>query len=200
MRKFGLAAIVAAALAMPRDASAQFPVAPFGTEGLSIFVNGNNPIVATYLGNSASFSNNLYLMLDAAGNPGDDGNLGNDMFLFNNQSSLVGSTVNLGAFGLGTELIFRLFVQNTGEHFLTGPGIRNPDGLPHARVQNNWQPQTTLVSFEDLLNLPEYPDGFNDLSFSFTNTSTAVVPEPSSVALVGLGVVALFFVRRRRAA
>jgi len=122
------------------------------------------------------------------------------MFLFNNQSSLVGSTVNLGAFGLGTELIFRLFVQNTGEHFLTGPGIRNPDGLPHARVQNNWQPQTTLVSFEDLLNLPEYPDGFNDLSFSFTNTSTAVVPEPSSVALVGLGVVALFFVRRRRAA
>lgn len=194
-----LIAALTAALSAPAVASAQFPIAPFGSEGLSVYVTGNSPIIATYLGNSAAYSNDLFLMLLGNGQPGNDGDYTNDLFIFNNHVSPVGSSVNLGSFAAGTELIFRLHVNNTGDDWLTGPASRNNDGKPHARVQSNWQPNTTLVSFEDLRDTPEYPNGYNDLSFSFTNTvAQNVVPEPASVALVGAGLFALLGLSRRR--
>ena len=117
-------------------AALAFPIAPPGTEGLKVIVTSGNPIVATYQGNSAAYSNDLYLMLDAAGNPGDDGNPANDRFIFNNHASKPGSTADLGSFVTGTELIFRLHVNDTGNDFFTGPGSRNPDSQPHARAQS----------------------------------------------------------------
>src|SRR4051812_14917759 len=133
--KLSLSALVlvglVAAGAKPADA---FPIANTG-EGLKVFVTGTNPIVATYEGNSASYSNDLYLMLDGTGQPGDDGITSNDLFIFNNHASAVGATKDLGSFALGTELEFRLFVNNTGNTFFTGPGARNPDNHAHARVQ-----------------------------------------------------------------
>ena len=135
-----------------------------------------------------------YLMWDgAAGKPGDDGNPSNDVFIFNNHSSVVGSTVNLGAFAPGTELEFRLHVNNTDDDFFTGAASRNPDSHAHARVQANWEPNTTLVSFEDLFN---GPFDFNDLSFSFTNTVSSV-PEPATLALFGLGLLGLASAKRK---
>jgi hypothetical protein len=59
-----------------------FPIAKPGTEGLEVVVSGTGPVVATYQGNSASFSNDLYLILDDSGGPGDDGNPTNDLFIF----------------------------------------------------------------------------------------------------------------------
>src|SRR5262245_652513 len=100
-------------LATPGPALA-FPIAAQGTEGLTVIVTSSAEIVATYQGNSASYSNDLYLLLDASGNPGDDGNKQNDRFIFNNHASAVGSMVSLGSFAIGTELIFRLHVNNTG--------------------------------------------------------------------------------------
>lgn len=192
--------VLALCIGLSVPLAAAFPIAAPGTEGLSVLVGSTNPVIATYQGNSASFSNDLYLMLDAAGNPGDDGNLANDMFIFNNHTSPVGSTVNLGAFAIGTELIFRLFVNNTLTNYFTGPGSRNPDGQPHARVQENWMPSETLVSFEDLFNGPFV---YNDLSFSFTNTVTTppgAVPEPTTLLLaaLGLGILGLYHPRRAR--
>src|SRR2546426_488679 len=144
-----------------------FPIAAPGTEGFSVIVGSSADIVATYQGNSAAFSNDLYLERDSSGNPGFDGNQANDLFIFNNHASAVGSTLDLGSFAPGTELIFRLHVNNTGNNFYTGPASRNPDDHTHARVQDSWMPSETLVSFEDLFNGPfEY----NDLSFSFRNT------------------------------
>ncbi len=134
------------------------------------------------------------------GQPGDDGNPANELFIFNNHVSPVGNTLNLGSLAVGTELEFRLFVTNTGNNFYTGPATRNSDNHTHARVQADWLPGTTLVSFEDLLNGPfEY----NDLSFSFTNTSStpggpAAAPEPMSLVLLGTGLAGLMIRRCRK--
>lgn len=151
--------------------------------GARIIVAGPNDVIATYLGSTASFSNDLFLQ-----------NTG--QFLFNNQGTAAGSTINLGRFAAGTELVFRMFVNNTGTDFFSGTASRNPDGLGHAAVQSNYLvPGTTLVSFEDLPNSQD----FNDLSFSLTGV--AAVPEPASWALMLLGFGAVgagLRVKRRR--
>jgi hypothetical protein len=186
----------AALAVLSASIAAAFPIALPGSEGAQIFVTGNNPVIATYQGNSASYSNDLFLMLNGSGLPGDDGDPTNDLFIFNNHASAVGSMVNLGSFAVGTELEFRLFVHNTGNNFYTGLAGRNPDSSPHARVQQNWQPSETLVSFEDLFNGPFV---YNDLSFSFTNTSTTpggTIPEPSSTVLLAGGLAGLVLLHR----
>lgn len=181
------AAVAAVTLSLGSSAALAFPIAAPGGEGFSVVVGSTGSVTATYQGNSASYSNDLYLVL-----PGDD------LFVFNNHASPVGSTVDLGTFTAGTELVFRLHVNNTGYDYFTGPASRNPDGKPHARVQAEWQPGETLVSFEDLF---LGPFDYNDLSFSFTNTTSEpqppAVPVPAAGLLLagGLGMMAL---RRKR--
>ena len=162
------------------------PIATPGTEGFSVIVNTTGQVFARYEGNSAAYSNDLYL---------------DSTFIFNNHATAVGTEVLLGSFAAGTELIFRLHVNNTGFDYFTGPAARNPDGHTHARVQSDWQPDRALVSFEDLF---DGPFDYNDLRFSFTNTrGTPVVPgitEPQTYALMlaGLAFVALAARRRQR--
>ncbi|MEO6363140.1 MAG: PEP-CTERM sorting domain-containing protein [Caldimonas sp.] len=175
--------LAAAATALVTLSAQAFPIAPPGTEGFSVVVSATGPVIARYEGNSAAFSNNLFL---------------NGTFIFNNQTSLVGSTVDLGSFAAGTELIFRLQVTNTSQNYFTGSASRNPDGQAHARVQDNFETGRTLVSFEDLFN---GPFNFNDLSFSFTNTRSEVmapVPEPETYAMLLAGLAALGVWSRRR--
>ncbi len=148
-----------------------FPIAAPGTEGFVVIADSSDSITATYQGNSASYSNDLLL---------------NGTFIFNNHATPVGTSVSLGNFVPGTELVFELFVHNTGDHFFTGPASRNPDSQLHARAQANWLPGTTLVSFEDLHG---GPFAYNDLSFSFTNTtSISPVPIPGTLMLMIVGI------------
>jgi len=173
------------------------PIANPGTEGFPIVTAGGT-VTAVYEGNTASYSNDLYLERNADGTPGMDGIQSNDLFIFNNHTSLVGSSVVLGDFAAGLELVFRLHVNNTAEDFYSGLATRNPDGLAHARVQNEYLPGTTLVSFEDLLNTPEAPGGYNDLSFTFTNTRNTAVPDGGATALLlGAGLAGVTLLRRR---
>jgi hypothetical protein len=137
-------------------------------------------------------------MLDPLGNVGDDGDLTNDLFIFNNHSSGVGSTFDIDGLTPGTELLFRLFVHNTETNYYSGPGSRNPDGKAHAMVQNNWMPGFVLVSFEDLYGTPESPGGYNDLSFSFRNRLAGEVPEPHAASLLLCGVLAMIAFRGRK--
>jgi hypothetical protein len=60
-----------------------------------------------------------------------------------------GKTVQLGTFPAGTELVFGIYVQNTGHTFKMGPGSRNPDGLIHAKVTSSGG-GVASVGFEDL--------------------------------------------------
>jgi hypothetical protein len=163
-------------LALVAFNSYAFPIAAPGTEGNQVYAATTGHIFATYEGNSASYSNDLLL----------NGNV-----IFNNHGTPVGTTVDLGEFLAGTELIFQLYVHNTRYTYATGPASRNPDGHFHARVQDGWQPSKVLVSFEDLFN---GSFDYNDLSFSFTNTVTSV-PEPASYIYLGCGLV-LFGIRK----
>jgi hypothetical protein len=199
MKKFcylSLGAISATVLATPMAAQA-FAIAAPGTEGLDVVVgNGGGVVTATFQGNSGSYSNDLYLMLDALGNSVDDGITANDLFVFNNQSSTIGATARLGTFADGQILKFRLFVNNTERTFFTGAASLNPDNVAHARVEQNWLPNTALVSFEDLFNGPY---DYNDLSFSFTpaRSSATEVPEPFTIIGTLIGGTAAFRMRKK---
>lgn len=177
-----------------------FPIAPAGTEG-NFVIAGGGQVTATYEGNSAAYSNDLFLELLGNGLPGIDGDKSNDLFIFNNHGSAVGSTKVLGTFASGLELVFRLHVNNTGYDYYTGSASRNPDADPHARVQSDYlTPGTTLVSFEDLFN---GPFDFNDLSFSFVNTAGSptppAVPDAASTALLtGIASMSLALLKRKR--
>src|SRR5918996_4193454 len=46
----------------------------------------------------------------------------------------VGKHVVIGPFPAGRELVFGIYVRNTGETFLMGPASRNRDGIAHASV------------------------------------------------------------------
>ena len=77
--------------------------------------------------------------------------------------------------------------------FCTGAAGGNPDGRAHARVQENYQPNTTLVSFEDLFDFD-----YDDFSFTLTVTpASSPVPEPATLALLGTALLGLGLGARR---
>ena len=175
-----LSALTALFLSGPTSADTYYDI------GLPIFVVSDGEVIATHNYNNAGFSNDLYL---------------GDMFVFNNHSTPLGTSVSLGTFSTGTELIFRMHVTNTNSDYFTGDPARNPNGEGRARVLSD--AGQTLVLFED------YTDFFfNDLTFYLTNVATSkpVPPEPPSpVPLPAAGgmmagvLSALGVLRRRRA-
>jgi hypothetical protein len=166
----------ALSLAMAGTAQAAAIAAP-GTEGFSVIAAGGE-VSATFEGNAGGYTALVYLD-------------NNSTALFNNQLTAGGTTLSLGSFAAGTELVFRLHVNDTGDNFYTGPASRNMDQFAHARVQANWLPGITLVSFEDLSGIPEGINAFNDLSFSLKGVTVSAVPEPTGMALALVGVLAV---------
>ena len=170
-------------------------------------------VVVTFDLNDAGYMSELFL----------DGAYGDESgALFNNWTTAVGTSLNLGSFAAGTELVFKLVVQQTGHVFYTGNPNRNPDDLAHAVVSpsNN----QVMVGFEDMLGGGDFD--YNDLVFAFSNvmaddapggtdvpttgnpgtgsggaggsTGSAVVDEPSTLLLLGSGLSMLVAVMRRQ--
>ena len=81
----------------------------------------------------------------------------------------VDSVVNVGTFSSGTELVFAIRMRDTGHYFRMGPGSRNPDGQPHARV-TPLAPGKADVGFEDVFGGGDLD--YDDNMFEFTGVLT----------------------------
>ena len=118
-----------------------------------LVVTGADPLTATYLGSDAGYTSELYL------------NTPLSVHIATGHSTANGTATALGTFTPGTELVFSIFVTNSGNTFLSGPASRNPDGFRHAAITYSgdciW-----LVGFED-----EFGGGdqdFDDILFEIS--------------------------------
>lgn len=153
--------------------------------GANIYVEQTGNVTATYLGHTAGYTNELYLYLPVNG-------LG---VIFNNHTTPVGTTFDLGNFTAGTELVFAIYVLNTGHTFYSGDASRNADGIAHAVVDTDYAPNAAYVGFEDLLGGGDFD--YDDVKFSFTNVGIKEVPEPAPLVLFALGLLGLGLARRK---
>jgi hypothetical protein len=112
-----------------------FPFACEGGYGKRFVVNEDNTDVkVTILPFEAAFTDEIRLFYR-----------GRSRLIGTNRD--VGRVVDLGRFGAGEELVFGIFVRETGRTFRMGPGSRNPDRYAHARV--DCLSSGVKVSFED---------------------------------------------------
>jgi len=174
-RSFRILGLFAALAALPAAARA-VPIL-----GGNIILAEDSEVIVTFDGYSAGYTSNLHLDLPVNG-------IGS---LFTNKTASVGSTVALGTFAAGTELIFRLFVVNTGHSFYTGQASRNADNVAHAKVETIGN--KTTVGFEDLWGGGD--KDYND--FKFSVTARPVPDHAATGALLALGLGTLALVRRR---
>jgi hypothetical protein len=155
-------------------------------------------VVVTFVSNGAGFASDLVL----------DGALGDELgVIFNNWTTAIGTSTHLGSFAEGTELVFKLLVQQTGDIFYTGDSSRNLDGLVHAVLETSGQ--QVLVGFEDLFGGGDLD--YDDLVFAFTNvvpvtdpsgsggggTAPITADEPATLVMLGSGLLAVVFAMRR---
>lgn len=149
----------------------------------SLFVASTGEVVLTFLSKSAAYSDDLFLE-------------GSPTRILNNQTAISGQTFSLGSFQAGTELVFRLFVNNTGYSFYNGEAENNPDNKFHAGYKQ-LRGGSIAVGFEDIFNGGDRD--YNDMIFSINNVTTiSPVPEPEAYALMLIGLLMLVSVSRRK--
>jgi hypothetical protein len=148
-------------------------------------VQNSGDVIATFKGSDAGFDN-LLLLASPTNNLG---------VSFNGPVTPIGTTLDLGFFNAGTELIFDLNNQNGGI-FFTGPASRNPDNIAHAIVDFQFGPGQTFVGFEDISGGGDRD--FNDMQFTLSNVRGAVPDGGSTTAmLLGIGLGVIEFIRRK---
>ena len=176
MKKIVIAAVLAAA-----SFSANAAIEILGGK---LYVADTGNVTVSFLGSDAGYTDVLFF--DPAGR---------NQQMFVGHSTPIGTSINLGTFTKGTELKFRMHVNNTGNDFYTGPASANFDNVFHAKatLDNN---KSAIIGFEDLQGGGDRD--YNDIEFRITNVSA--VPEPTTwgMLLGGLGLMG-FMARRKQA-
>ena len=166
--------------------------------GQTLIASGGD-VSVTFLGpTGASYDEHLFVLTPTiASGPAAGG-----AHFFDNHSTPNGTVVDLGTFAAGTEIVFGLYVDTTGETYYDGPASRNADGFVHAYMVNNYlgQADTTYVGFEDLNGLSGADWNYVDQVYSFTGTvgSSSVPDAASTLTLLGMGLISLGALGRRR--
>jgi hypothetical protein len=207
------AGVTALAIAVGGIGLAHADVIPYpnsGTENPVVYsftAASTGDVIAYFTGTGASFSESLGMFVNGVLSP--------NGFGLANHSSNIGDSFNLGHVNAGDSLVFAINVfspQLSPPYVYSDPSLNGPYDFGTAGAGANHiysvaytatsplfpgVPVGTYVAFEDL---PAGGSDFNyfDETYVFTNVSSHVVPEPAAMAVLGVGLLGLGMVRRRR--
>ena len=106
--------------------------------GAKIILNEEAAVRVTFCDGSAGYTSDTYLHA-----PG-------FYWVGTGHQTPMGTQFDVGVYAAGTELIFAIYVRNTGHWFFTGPASRNGDNQIHAAISEHPDGYTWNIGFEDL--------------------------------------------------